>query len=1692
SLWKGRIDEFRILARAISRAEAALDYRRGFAALATGDNWRTSRLATQYDHGGLPEGQPGPAVLTASGFALARSTYAVSIEVVVADVDGHFTSAAFPVSVAPADATPLSFSGAEISTDAARWHPQGAIPVPGRADFRVNVHDPALGDALRSGIGTSTQAAPFTLIPNTLLLLHLDEGTGVPLDSSGNAFAMTLQNGPAWVSGRFGGALQFNSDYQYLLPSGSPSGLDVPNWTASVWVYPTETPNGGIISKINDGRYGFRLRGAAGRPQLSVHNSVNGGATVTAPDVLPLNQWTQLTATSDLGVVRLYVNGELKASAANFMQPNSAPFIIGAGDNGGPPFWKGRLDEIRYMNRPQAAEEVLLDYRRGYAALFSSNGGTSWTSPALSYGAAAQGDLNAVLSVSSLTLTDSLTGNVLQLFAADGAGNTSSATFVLPAAFDATAPASPVIVSTQLVSNGAVAIAWQHAPGEVPVSYSLYRATEPISSLAGLLPVATTSAVNLLDTPSPTLGDVHYYALTAKDIQGNVSAPSSSVQTLFDHTPPVSALVVQGSSAAAAGNIYVLPSSTLTLGAIDQGTAISGIAMASLALNGVPVVASTASFQLGEGAYHLSYFATDAAGNAETPRVSTVVVDATAPVSTFTVPGGGTRDSLDRMIIVAGQEVVLTAQDAMVGVTQILYRVDSGTWSAVAAPLAIPEGQHVLQFYAVDALGNTEAPRSQSFVVALAQMSGVFVASPTATSFAISWSSMANAAGYVVLVSSSPDFSTVDFSTAVETRQVLVEGLRPSTTYLVRVAFFSESNDGLPVTITAMTASDLQAPSLTVFPADRSTVTTPSPPLIALYADAESGISTATLRLVLDGTDMTSRTLVGVSSAAAIVSTPLAQGAHTFEATVADFFGNTASTLATFLVDSLPPITGLRVNGLAVGSTNLVLVSTDAVSFAAADSGVGVLETRYSVDGSSETLFAAPFFLSTGNSSLSFHSRDLAGNQEAGRVVSIVVTIPPSDTTPPLVRLDLPGVSALGVEQALGGVVDVRGAVSDASALTWTLEAAPGASATGGFATIASGAGNVSGLIAAWNTTSLSGYQTVRLRATDAFGNSASATATVFVGGPVFTFAVGRKDSNVFVNTIKGPTGIAVRSDGAIWVASTENDKILLFSPAGVLLGEAGHAPGHSGREKEHGKKDKDHDDEDENEDKGSLSFKTPQGLALDSADNLYVADRDLNRVVKLSPDGRGLLLQLGRAGSGNGELRHPFDVAVDGNGDIYVADSGNRRIQVFNSSGGYLRQFGAGVLLSTSEVRGIALTVEGLWVSDKEQERMFLFSRAGVLLKSIGGADSAVGELSRMRGLASDRLGALYVVEPNRDRVQKFDPLGKGLLAFGSKAGLSQADKKAKRYLTQPIDAAMAPDGSIWIADTGRDRIVRYALPSSGGYGTAAYAAGGGEFSSSSAEPARRIVDHKDGAKIERDDGAGVSVPRGALAADLEITVDKGDENQDKEQKTAKRRDMNITAVSEEVQYGPEGTTFAAPVTLILPYDANLLASQGIREDDLKVYYWNPTLKDWQAMPSTVNKQNKTVHAQTTHFSAYQVGGLGGIGVAAVDDFGLRDGYAFPNPTRNGSAVTFRMQPGSVDSIEVRVYDLSGRKVHSSSDFRFLGAIDDGNGKGVQNTYDHVWNVSGVGSGVYTFVMTARKAGQPDLRKTGKVGIIR
>lgn len=245
-------------------------------------------------------------------------------------------------------------------------------------------------------------------------------------------------------------------------------------------------------------------------------------------------------------------------------------------------------------------------------------------------------------------------------------------------------------------------------------------------------------------------------------------------------------------------------------------------------------------------------------------------------------------------------------------------------------------------------------------------------------------------------------------------------------------------------------------------------------------------------------------------------------------------------------------------------------------------------------------------------------------------------------------------------------------------------------------------------------------------------------------------------------------------------------------------------------------------------------------------------------------------------------------------------------------------------------------------------------------------------------------------------------------------------------------------------------------------------------------------------GGLVRRLDQAAVAVPPAALAQDIEIAITHPAAQPARETTATERK---LAPASLPVAFGPEGAAFSAPVTITIAYDPALVASQGLRASDLKVHHWNHILQAWEALPSRVDASEHLVSAEVRHFSVYQVLGSGGsgIGVAAAETaLGFQAAYVFPNPVRGQNMATIRVQPGQTDSVEVHVYDLSGRRVHSSSSFSSLGAFDDGNGLGAQFTYDHVWDVSGVGSGVYRYVVTAKKAGQADIVKSGKVAVVK
>jgi tripartite motif-containing protein 71 len=175
--------------------------------------------------------------------------------------------------------------------------------------------------------------------------------------------------------------------------------------------------------------------------------------------------------------------------------------------------------------------------------------------------------------------------------------------------------------------------------------------------------------------------------------------------------------------------------------------------------------------------------------------------------------------------------------------------------------------------------------------------------------------------------------------------------------------------------------------------------------------------------------------------------------------------------------------------------------------------------------------------------------------------------------------------------------------------------------------------------------------------------------------------------------------------------------------------------------------------------------FWSPYGVAVDASGNVYVADTGNFRIQKFMSNG-AYLTKWGSYGNGNGQFRGASGVAVDGrgsvyvNGNVYVADCYNHRIQVFTNSGTYLTQWGT---FGTGNGQfnfpyGVAVDAGGyVYVADTDNHRIQVFTRSGVYLTQWGTSGTGDGQFNYPWGVAVDASGNVYVADYYNHRIQKF-----------------------------------------------------------------------------------------------------------------------------------------------------------------------------------------------------------------------------------------------------------------------------------------------------------------------------------------------
>ena len=209
----------------------------------------------------------------------------------------------------------------------------------------------------------------------------------------------------------------------------------------------------------------------------------------------------------------------------------------------------------------------------------------------------------------------------------------------------------------------------------------------------------------------------------------------------------------------------------------------------------------------------------------------------------------------------------------------------------------------------------------------------------------------------------------------------------------------------------------------------------------------------------------------------------------------------------------------------------------------------------------------------------------------------------------------------------------------------------------------------------------------------------------------------------------------------------------------------------------------------------GDGQFSFPYGISI-KGDVLYVADSGNHRVQKLTSSGK-FLHKFGQRGSGQGQFNRPVSVFFDSNNKLIVSDRDNHRIQIFNENGGWLLTIdgnGSGNH-SFQYPSGLALDPqENIHVAAQRSNTIKVFTKEGVYVRMYGDPICP-------RGLAIDGEGYSLVSEISGDCLSIYDREGNKI-------------HTVRGNLKYPHGTALDPrDGSVFIANRGANTVLKYCV---------------------------------------------------------------------------------------------------------------------------------------------------------------------------------------------------------------------------------------------------------------------------------------
>lgn len=320
--------------------------------------------------------------------------------------------------------------------------------------------------------------------------------------------------------------------------------------------------------------------------------------------------------------------------------------------------------------------------------------------------------------------------------------------------------------------------------------------------------------------------------------------------------------------------------------------------------------------------------------------------------------------------------------------------------------------------------------------------------------------------------------------------------------------------------------------------------------------------------------------------------------------------------------------------------------------------------------------------------------------------------------------------------------------------------------------------------------------------------------------------------------TLKSPAGVALDSSGNLFIADTGNNLIRKVTPAGVISTVAANA-----------------------------GLKSPNAVAVDANGNLYIADTNNNRILKVSTDG-SIAAVAGTGGVGfNGdgipalaaELYLPAGVAVDRNGNLFIADLGNNRVRKVttagtittiagNGVGGFGGDGGPAVSAELKSPIDVKVDANGnVFVADFSNDVVRRINFNGIISTIAGNGtigfsgDSGLSSAAQMDGPAGvgvDAAGELLIADFGNNRVRKVTLGGTITTMAGNGTPGFDGDGTAGVFAQMQFAPGLAVDaaGNLLVADANNARIRKLTrgglVTSVAGNGTPGFAGDGGPAS--------------------------------------------------------------------------------------------------------------------------------------------------------------------------------------------------------------------------------------------------------------------